>query len=60
METDIKIRPELTREIHNSNMIIHMDGRIQEVKNYAQMYIGEFESEADEVLKTIVEKLDKI
>jgi len=52
--------PELTREIHVSNLVIRMDAKIKEIIDYAKMYTGQFEPEADEVLKTIIEKLDSI
>jgi hypothetical protein len=33
-----KLRPELTNEVHNSNRILQMDGRVKEVKDMAQNY----------------------
>jgi len=52
------MNPELTREIHNSNLIIHMDARIKEVMDYMEMF--KFEGEAEEMRKTVIEKLDSI
>jgi len=52
--------PELTKELNVSNLVIHMDGLIKEVISYAKMYAGKLGPEADEVLKTIIDKLDKI
>ena len=52
--------PELTREVNVSNLVLKMDGKIQEITDFAKQFAGQFEPGADEVLNIIIEKLDKI
>ncbi len=52
------IRPELVNEIHNSNRILHVDGKIKEIIDYLKNWKGEVPP--DEVIEITIEKLDKL
>ena len=54
----LKHIPELSTDIHVSNLVLHMDGKIKEVVDYLKMF--EFEGEQKEVIETVIIKLEKI
>lgn len=51
--------PELTREVHVSNLVLKIDARIKEIIDYAKMYQND-EAIPAEIIKTIIHKLEKI
>ena len=53
-------RPELVNEIHNSNLILHIYGKVAEIRDYAKNYVDTFEGEAGDVLQTIIDKLEQV
>ena len=54
-----KIDPALVNEIHNSNRIIQMDGKIKEVIDFLKNWKEE-KVPPDEVISMAIEKLDTI
>lgn len=55
---DNNIEPELVNEIHNSNRILHIDGKIKEIVDYLKNWKNE--TPPDEVIETVIDKLEKL
>jgi len=49
-------KPELSREIHVSNLVLHMDAKIHEVIDYLKMFQDD-ENISPDVLKLAIDKL---
>lgn len=60
-----KFSPEVAQELHNTNLVLRMDGKIKEIKNFAQSCLVDWKSrgidtQAIEDLALIIQKLDSI
>ena len=55
IEAREKLAPEVVNEIHNSNLILNMLGKIKEVIDYLKMYENEHEA-----INKAIEKLGEI